>query len=439
MASVGACLLSNEPDGLAQKMVARRIAGKSWKEIADEFGLGSPSTARAQFKKLTGIGDFKAKGSALKQIAQQLDDIKAGNVKVATQAVKAVDNVDPHPLGTPNVKLLDTPKDIEGKFDSAVKAIDDMYGQDTAQLIYEQLQQGHGYMAISQKTGVNIKDIDQLNWQRLMGNKNGNVWKAYLEKPSSEYGFNAVNLRIGDLRAAGHTVAEINELTDIPETVINAALKGEWKVAGPGSMTPHIPPPPPAPAQVVSMTEPLKSGGNFQYRAKSDWDAWHTQMGPDLSSAELSAIRSYTGSSYHSINSALRQGIGTTSRSVKPLDRAMRPLPFDAKIIRKTGMDAFRDLGVINPDDLLKQAGKVFQDRGYLSTAIEEGHWHGQVKMIIDAPQGTMARWVDPISSNRGERELLLGRETKMIITKVEKLPSPSYGGVNYVLHCQII
>lgn len=184
------------------------------------------------------------------------------------------------------------------------------------------------------------------------------------------------------------------------------------------------------------MTEPLDVGGNFVFRQKSDWDAWNVQLGSDLTSAELSAVQSYTGSGYSSINSGLRQGVG--HRNASHIDRAMRPIPFDAKVIRRTGIETFRELGVINADDILKLVGRTFKDKGFMSTAIKDGVWSGSVEMHISMPAGTMGRWVQPISHHKGEMEFLLSRETPMVITKIEKIPGRGFSS-KFIIHMQVI
>lgn len=433
MTSVGACLIANEPDSLGAKIVQRRIEGKNWTQIKNEFNLSSKA-ARHHFKLASGITDYKAKGPYLKQLIESTKGMAAGDIKAAATAVKEVDAaIKPATTVVQDLgkKAFDIDK-ANKDYGELVKAVDGLYGDGTALKISDAIKNGDGYLAISQKTGVAIKDIDALNFQKLLIQTDGDVWKAYKLKPSSENGFQSVKNLVNDARSKGMTNQEISLQLGVPDTVVDAIEKDTWKIAGPGSKTPNIPLPPPPPAAEFSMTEPLSSGGNFEFQSKAKWDKWHETLGPDLTSHELDAVRAYTGSSYRSINSSLRGGRGHDLANA--IDRAMRPTPFDAQVIRKTGMDAFRSLGVHSRADFEKLVARTFEDDGYMSTAIEHGHWGGDVEMIINVPKGTKARWVDPVSRNKGERELLLGRKQPMVITRVV---IPTHGAVK--LYCTII
>ena len=83
----GSCLIANEPDGLREKLIEGRVQGKSWKEIGEEHGTGSPGATRAAFKRLTGSEDFKTKGPAIRTI---VDGLKDGQTKVIGEAVRTV-------------------------------------------------------------------------------------------------------------------------------------------------------------------------------------------------------------------------------------------------------------------------------------------------------------------------------------------------------------
>lgn len=430
MASVGACLIANEPEGLANKMLERRIAGVSWKEIADEFGLGSPSTARKQFTKLTGITDYKAKGDALKQIASKLNGLQEGQVKAASAAIKEV-------KVTPMTKELR--KEITGEFASEANlaklkdvedAIDSMYGEGKAQKVSDFLKEKKGYQEIKSATGVDFKDIDALNWSELKIQYK--TWDAYLQKPTSETGFNAVKEMILKSRANGLEVQELVQLTNVPETVVNAILKETWHAPSPGSVKPFIPEAPPGPPKSTGKIGP---SGDFQYHPISRWNEWADQLGNDMSSSELAAVQSYTGSGYVNINSGLRSG--QSPRNVARMDSAMRPTPFDARVTRQVSPNAFRSLGINSPKDLHDHVGKVFSDDGFMSTTIvEHGVWGGDIKMKIDMPQGTMGRWVgNGISHHNSEREFILARGTSMMITGVEDVP----GTKGVIVHMRIL
>lgn len=420
MASVGACLLANEPDGLGDKMLQRRIEGKSWKEIADEFGLGSPSTARKQFTKLTGITDYKSKGPALKAIAQQTKGLAEGQAKQAAAAVKSVDVPTAEPV-KPSVAKAATKKAAGDPFDEWNKVatdINDMYGPGKADELFEELNKGTGYMNIQQKTGVQIKDIDAYNWHKLKAeNKGHSIWTVYKKKPTSEFGFNDVQAFVHQVRKDFNmTPGDIEVTYGIPKSVTDAILKGEWKLPSPGATSPVIPPAPPQSTGVI--------GGEFKYHPISKWNQWADSLGSDMTQAELSSVRAYTGSGYRAINGYLRSGTGhhTNPTHVKNIDNVMRPIPFDARVTRQLGTDGFRSMGISDPRDLHKHVGKVFSDDGYYSTTIvEKGVWGGDIRLQIDMPQGTLGRWVgNGVSQHTNEKEFILARGTKMMITGVE-------------------
>jgi hypothetical protein len=108
------------------------------------------------------------------------------------------------------------------------------------------------------------------------------------------------------------------------------------------------------------------------------------------------------------------------------MSNTMRPVIDDVRVTRFVGKEAF-------PTNIAAMEGQVYTDGGFMSTAIVERGTYGagkEVKMIIDIPQGTKARYVDNLSSNRGEKELILDRSTPMIVTKVDQRP----GGWNVYL-----
>lgn len=420
-ATLGACLLTEEPAGLGAQMLKRRIEGKSWKEIADEFSLGSPSTARAKFAKLTGIKDFKTKGNALKQMVQNMDGLVTGQNKAAATAVKHVDDaVKPDiPVDAPGTWSKNK---IDKYVDIYKNDINDVYpGQ--GDIVLQNLKDKHGYQMINHYTGVPIKDIDQLGWQMAWSKADGHVWNAYKTKPTSEFGFKAVIDLVADQRKLGKTIQQVVQDTDIPDSVVRAILKGEWKTPSPGSFQPYIPPSPP---QTTVMTGAPPGKGVFQHRPARDYDRWHVSLGNDLSETELAAVRSYTGSGYHDINANLRGGRASSSKAAA-IDRAMRPLPFDATVTRWTGHEGFMQaFGIDSAKDIHKHVGAMWTDPAFFSTNISaEGIFGGRtVKLVMELPQGTPARWVNPISLHKGENELLVGRGTSFMITKVKDINS---------------
>jgi hypothetical protein len=422
--NVGACLLANEPEGLGNKMIQRRIEGKSWKEIADEFQLGSPSTARAQFKKLTGISDFKSKGHALKQLLESGQDFAEASTKSAAKAVKKVDDAAQPLKETVTKPAVSKEKfNVQAANDKYKTALDDFraqYGKETTSDVLEMLSQNKGYAEIVSKTNVPASDLDNLYWKRLVAKNDGEVWNAYKMKPSSESGFKAVKDMVSEARINGLTVKEVSAATDVPEGVIDAIAKGEWKIAGPGVKAPVIPPPPAA-APVTLEGPASPSGRIFKHRERSKYNQWGDDLGRDLNDRERQSIKTYTGSGYRTINSALRGGKRNVNSRI--LETTMRPIPFDTMVTRHCGETAFRNMGVSSREDFAtKVLGKTYKDEGFMSTSIKAGgNWSGSVEMRISVPKGTPCRWVDNgLTSCPGENELIIQRGQTMLITRVE-------------------
>ncbi len=146
-----------------------------------------------------------------------------------------------------------------------------------------------------------------------------------------------------------------------------------------------------------------------------------------------SALTTYTGGSYASINGVLRHDEGNAkylgedakqnyaNLAIKMQD-GMRPLPKSITVYRKTGVKQFPGLsGNAKFDDVKAFDGKVFIDRGFFSTSVLEGVWSGNVHMTVELPKGVPVAWVKPISQHKGEDELLLAAGLKYRVVSVTK------------------
>ena len=154
-------------------------------------------------------------------------------------------------------------------------------------------------------------------------------------------------------------------------------------------------------------------------------------------SVQQSAIRTYTGSTYHEINGHIREGGSVmTQRYARHIQESMSPLPKDIVVRRGTSL---RALGVQSPEELVGSIGKVFREPAFSSTAVGgSGQFGGQVNLIIQAPKGTKAVWARPYSGIPGENELILSAGTRFQILKVEQKTS-QYGGVTNVVHVRVV
>lgn len=448
MSTLGMCLTGNSPAELGEAMINRRIQGKSWQEIADEFNLGSPSAARAKFKKLTGITDFKIKGAQLDKLVKNnlLDQIKGVAPKVAKKAVGQVDNA----LMTLEEKFKYAVKAKKEAFDAMAKGVYDVTGRGTAigdkgfEIFNDYFSEGvKSYLKLSQKYGVPIKDIDEYIFRQLVVQHDGDIWKAYVSKPTSEFGFAEVQKLVYDLRAKGWTKLDIEDLFGVDKKVIQLIIDGKWKLPVPGSTSyvssadtpfmPHVQGKKTYGESVTIFDGPIHTGTNFGFPKKNAMDSWIETYGTDMTQAQLNAVSSYTGSNYKGMNEALRGKAPMTPgyrSQIDEIDGIFRPTPKDITLRRDTGTVAFENFGGV--DNI---GGNVIFDKGIMSTTIKEGGvFGGEVTMIINVPAGCPARWVMPISSHAGEYEVLLPRETKMLVTKVVKDNSN-----HWIVYCQVV
>jgi len=119
--TLGSCLVSNDIpfEGLAKDIIERRIQGQSWKQIADDFNLGSPGTARKMFTKLTGITDYKIKGNDLLKLAQGKGNPNVPDLDIPN--ITDTPKVPGKPVEQPSSKIL------EGWKANAQKQIDQLF------------------------------------------------------------------------------------------------------------------------------------------------------------------------------------------------------------------------------------------------------------------------------------------------------------------------
>lgn len=155
--------------------------------------------------------------------------------------------------------------------------------------------------------------------------------------------------------------------------------------------------------------------------------AYMSSQGIKWTPEQKSAIKHYTGSGSAAINPYLRgaaSGNQNTKQQAIEIQAAMVPLQHHTLLKRGTGYDALPD-GFQSAEGAAKLVGKTFQEDGFSSTTIAgaSGHFSGQpVQLIIEAPTGTPAAWVNQISHFKDtENELLLAAGTKFKVISVEK------------------
>jgi ADP-ribosyltransferase exoenzyme len=454
-------LLANELEGMGKEMLEMRINGDSWAEIAKRFDLPNPSAARSKFTKLTGITDYKAKGQTLKMLANDLSQqaSKTGifeakkAVKKADKALKVEKNVldftpdqldhlahlkglgydenNPVYKGVLNkykaenleksaaeagVKL-DT-KSIKWK--SNQQLVEDTgLSPETVGKVIEMNQNGEGYLAIKNQLGIEFKQIDEVVWNSALKQADGDIWKAYQTKVTSQTGHDAVQEMVWDLKKAGFENGSISSIPGMPpKSIIDSISEGTWKLPPAGTKTVFIPPAPPPPPAIYG----AKVESGFKYKSTNKMNEWIAPDTARLSPEARNAVSYYTGSGSSEINGFLRTGSTYGSpenaqKLVRGLDSAMRPIPEDMKVTRHVSTSAF------GTDDLTTLVSDVFRDKGYLSTSVSEtgAFTHHEVKMVIDVPKGAQGRYVQDISIHKQEKELLLARNTPIKINAVER------------------
>lgn len=159
-------------------------------------------------------------------------------------------------------------------------------------------------------------------------------------------------------------------------------------------------------------------------------------MGNPWTPEQRSALYQYTGYDHVYINAVLRQaGPGWPNikdsddtkkkwrRVAKNAQAAMRPAAQAFTTYRRTEKDALQAMGITNLSkftDVKKLEGKIFSDRGFGSSSIDPNKWSGYLKFVIEVPEGTPVAWVDDISQNSGEYEVLFAAGTRYRIDRIE-------------------
>ena len=182
------------------------------------------------------------------------------------------------------------------------------------------------------------------------------------------------------------------------------------------------------------LAEVLPGGTSGAVRATVDWakSLWGTKTGPffrSLSKAEMDAVTRYSGSDYRVINGFLRgkrAGSAALQRRIDALDSALSKtvLDQDVTVSRGTTLSAF---GRYHPRTFI---GKTITEPGYMSTSLKSpteflGMDHG-VRLNIVARRGTRALYMEPVTTVKGEQEILFGRGTVMRVLRVRERKIPS-------------
>ena len=146
----------------------------------------------------------------------------------------------------------------------------------------------------------------------------------------------------------------------------------------------------------------------------------HASAIKKLTTAERDAIRQYTSNGYSTINNAFRMGSSTaTGRTVQ---KALEKAP-----VLNPGTLLSRKFGGHNMTtaELDSMVGKVVQEPGVVSTAVDFGVWNGTIQMRISTAPGVRGLYVGKgstpnakgLSKNVEEMEVLLPPDTRFVVT----------------------
>ncbi len=159
---------------------------------------------------------------------------------------------------------------------------------------------------------------------------------------------------------------------------------------------------------------------------KADAVTW----GRTLSKSEVAAIRYYTDNGYDKINQALRQPQKATSAKIK---KSIQKISQGINRFNLTQpLTVFRGTSKVGLNKSLSgqpvKVGGQYHDPAYSSTTLSQmtalGFSADHVVLKINVPKGSYGAYIDPVSTNTGEREYLLKPDTKLIITKIQRARS---------------
>lgn len=180
-----------------------------------------------------------------------------------------------------------------------------------------------------------------------------------------------------------------------------------------------------------------KGFGAYSYHKNTNFPSrlWNKS----LSSDEKKSVKSYTGNAYDAMNTYLRTGSfdnvyfgygenrNTIEGYIKGCTSALEKSRIKEDVIVHRGIgNGLCKMLNITPEQLSKMSssdlvGTVFTEKGFCSTGVAESDAWGGVKMHILVPSGSKGMYVDPISTFKGEHELLLQRNSSFVIKSVSK------------------
>jgi hypothetical protein len=167
-----------------------------------------------------------------------------------------------------------------------------------------------------------------------------------------------------------------------------------------------------------------------EYHIKNNFvhERWEKQLSHD----EKHGIKTYTSSAYKSINKDLRSGNLKNAKYKYDIEQATKGLEKcllaeDTQVFRGMGgIDALSAWTGIPVNQLSNKSvqdslvGSRLVEKGFMSTGIvSDAAWSG-IRLEVYLPKGTKAMYVDPISHYRGEREIVVQRNSTFEVKEVK-------------------
>lgn len=170
---------------------------------------------------------------------------------------------------------------------------------------------------------------------------------------------------------------------------------------------------------------PLASDGPYAALTPTQAEAMQRRMtaGQPWTSEQRAALTTYTGGRFRRINGALRFGRANPNDLALAADMraGMREIPQNITLNRiATGAAFGFPLSRTIPDsEMAGLVGRTFHDPGFTSATVNSRR--GFVRLSISVPAGTRGAYVESITRNKGETEMILDAGTRYRIDRVEK------------------
>lgn len=146
----------------------------------------------------------------------------------------------------------------------------------------------------------------------------------------------------------------------------------------------------------------------------------------NLSPREVSAIKAYTKTHYADINEQLRSGTDYKQKNrISAIDRALSKSFLKEDLVVYRG---FQSNSLVEDIKNGKAIGKEFHDKGFLSTTIsptivnQNFNSFSSIFAEVRLLKGTKAAYVEKISSIPRDKEVLVQRDLKFVITEARKV-----------------